>query len=111
MTYNFGTAAGTIKYPPYDNVNAKYDHISPTTRRNLLTQNPSFDLGQPVERDPLTSPAFDLGNGNPYDTVQRIQVSSPNNITDFVADWQLWYSRDFLNEYNRDKSNFNNYKK
>lgn len=32
-------------------------------------------------------------------------------MTDFVPDWQLWKSRDYLLDYQRDKSAFNPYKK
>ena len=46
-----------------------------------------------------------------FDTWQRIQISNPTGITDFVPDWQLYKSRDYLQWTKREKTAFNPYKK
>ena len=88
--------------PPYDNTGAKYDFPD-----DLIVSFGTFG-GVNATEERLDDYLSDYDSD--FDTYQRIQISNPTGVTDFVADWRLWYSRDYLLEKNRQKSKFNTYR-
>jgi len=88
--------------PPYDNTGAKYDFPD-----DLIVSFGTFG-GVNATEERLDDYLSDYDSD--FDTYQRIQISNPTGVTDFVVDWRLWYSRDYLLEKNRQKSKFNTYR-
>lgn len=100
-------------WPPYDNCGAKYDALTGDgVGCNDNMQN--FD-GSLFEGEYQETTERDIDDIEPehsdFDTWQRIQISNPTGVTDFVADWQLWKSRDYLLEFNKQRQDFKPYKK